>query len=111
MKPKHSVPIDDLFEFFKELNDEVDNTLPDYETPMDDLDLLSGVDINVDINVCITEEEILKCVTSLKRNKSVGEDAIVNEYIISTIDVMMPLYVALFNTIFDTGVIPSCWLV
>ena len=24
---------------------------------------------------------------------------------------MMPLYVALFNTIFDTGVIPSCWLV
>ena len=56
-------------------------------------------------------QEILKCVKSLKRNKSVGEDAIANEYIISTIDVMMPLYVALFNTIFDTGVIPSCWLV
>ena len=111
VKPKHSVPIDDLFEFFKALNDEVDNTLPDYVAPMDDLDLLSGVNINVDINVCITEEEILKCVKSLKRNKSVGEDAIANEYIISTIDVMMPLYVALFNTIFDTGVIPSCWLV
>ena len=55
--------------------------------------------------------QILQCVKSLKRNKSVGEDAIANEYIISTIDVMMPLYVALFNTIFDTGVIPSCWLV
>ena len=54
VKPKHSVPIDDLFEFFKALNDEVDNTLPDHVAPMDDLDLLSGVNINVDINVCIT---------------------------------------------------------
>ena len=78
---------------------------------MDDLNLLSDVNVNVDINVCITEDEIMKCVKSLKRNKSIVDDAIANEYIMSTINVMMPLYTALFNTIFDTGVVPSCWLV
>ena len=93
------------------MNDENDNTIPDYVATMDDLNLLSDVNVNVDINVCITEDEIMKCVKSLKRNKSTGDDAIANEYIMTTIDVMMPLYTALFNTIFDTGVVPSCWLV
>jgi hypothetical protein len=69
------------------------------------------MNINVDINVPITEKEILKCVKLSKRNKSVGDDAISKEYILSTVDVMMSLYIALFNTIFDTGIMPSCWLV
>ena len=105
VKPKQSVPIDDLYEFFKKLNDENDNTIPDNVATMDDLNLLSDVNVNVDINVCITEDEIMKCVKSLKRNRSTVDDAIANEYILSTIAVMMPLYTVLFNTIFDTGVV------
>jgi uncharacterized membrane protein len=66
------------------------------------------MNINVDINVHITEY-ILNYVKLIKRNKSIGDDAIANEYILSTVDGMMLLYIVLFNIIFDTGIVPSCW--
>jgi hypothetical protein len=49
------------------LNDDVSDATPDYVASMDDLNLLSNV--NVNINVPITEQGILKCMKLLKRNK------------------------------------------
>jgi hypothetical protein len=34
-----------------------------------------------------------------------------NEYIKSTCDIFMPVYVKLFNIIFDSGNVPESWLV
>ena len=46
----------------------------------------------------------------LKNNKACSNDGIINEYIKATAHAMMPLYVAFFNLIFDTGVLPDSWL-
>ena len=40
--------------------------------------------------------------------KCPGEDQILNEYIKSTQHIFLPIYVKLFNTVFDSGIIP--WL-
>ena len=62
------------------------------------------------LNSYITEGEILKCIKLLKNNKSSANDRIINEYIKSTADTMLPTYVAFFNLVFDRGIIPESWL-
>ena len=49
-------------------------------------------------------------VKTLKQNKSPGTDGVLNEHIKSTVNIMLPIYVKLFNIVFDTGVIPESWL-
>ena len=41
----------------------------------------------------------------LKINKAAGTDGIVNEYISVTVDIFLPVYVKLFNLVFDNGAI------
>ena len=74
------------------------------------MNVLSHAESNTFINAPITGDEILQCIKSLKRNKSAGCDHIINEYIKSTSDFMLPLYVRLFNSILDSGNFPSSWL-
>ena len=62
------------------------------------------------LNSSITEGEILKCINSLKNNKSSANDRIINEYLKTTANMMLPIYVSYFNLIFDTGIIPDTWL-
>ena len=57
----------------------------------------------------ITAEEILHTVKTLKNNKSSGLDNIFNEHLKSTINLMCPLFVKLFNVIFDKGIVPESW--
>ena len=62
----------------------------------------------LNVHVPITSQEISKCVKSLKIDKTF--DYIWNEYIKTSIDLMMPIYINLFNLIFYTGIFPSVWL-
>ena len=66
--------------------------------------------LNTTINVAFTYEEISKHIKALKNNKAPGIENILNEFIKHTIDLMIPLYVKLFNKILDTGDIPEDWL-
>ncbi|XP_063404651.1 uncharacterized protein LOC134688110 [Mytilus trossulus] len=59
----------------------------------------------------ITENEIFKCIKNLKNGKACGDDFVTNEYIKSTTQMFMPIYVKLFNIVFDTGKVPELWLV
>ena len=62
------------------------------------------------MNSPITGEEIKRCIIKMKNNKSPGNDCIINKYITPTCDIVLPIYVTLFNIIFDTGIIPTVWL-
>ena len=66
--------------------------------------------LNIEINGHITSEEILHCVKNLKNENACGDDIIKNEYIKSSIDVFLPVYLKLFNCIFDSGIILESWL-
>ena len=58
-------------------------------------------------NSAITDEEIIKAIKSLKRGKSSGQDELITEFFIHSIDFILPLINSLFNRIFDTGNILS----
>ena len=66
--------------------------------------------VNQEINLPISEGEITEAVKSLKRNKSPGIDDVMNEHIINTLNFLLPVYVKLFNIIFDHSIIPENWL-
>ena len=61
------------------------------------------------INKQISADEIMEAIKQLKYHKAAGVDRVVNEYIKSTATLLMPVYVKLFNTIFDNGVLPDEW--
>ena len=107
---KHSSslpPLNELHAFFKELNSaEKEQTKKD-EHAENNFENLN--EINIELNQPITQQEVLQAVKKLKNNKSSGPDCILNEHIKSTINLLLPTYTQLFNTIFDTGIFPESW--
>lgn len=47
----------------------------------------------------------------MKNNKAPGGDKVVNQCIKTTILIFLPLYVELFNLIFNSGIVPEEWLI
>ena len=93
-----------MYEHFKQLNQSNDDDDEGFEVP--DLGSSEYDDI---LNSQITEVEIERVVKSLKNRKAAGYDGIKNEFIKNSIQLCMPLYIKLFNFIFDTGIIPDIW--
>jgi hypothetical protein len=97
-----------LFEFKKKLN-----AAPD--AGEDDLDF--NIDsnfmdnLNENINLYISREEMFDCIKKLKNDKASGEDGIINENIKSTAHQFINIYEKLFNLIFDCGIIPESWVI
>ena len=101
-----NISIDKLFEFFKTLNEKPD--ADPINIPL--LDPGDVDELNENINMKISKEEILKCISKLKNNKVCGEDKVINEYIKSTTNTFIDIYEQLFNIIFETGIVPDNWL-
>ena len=99
--------LDDLYNFFKTSNTQASDS---HDKDFNDSDLLNNEN-NEEINQIISENEILQAVKTLKNNKSTGVDDIVNEQTKTTVSYMLPIYVKLFNMIFDTGIIPENWTI
>ena len=72
----------------------------------------SGAHISHDSSVLdlkITEKEILECIDQLKSSKSPRINDIINEYLRTTKEILLPHYLKIFNLILNTGLIPSKW--
>ena len=65
--------------------------------------------LNENINLYISREEIFDCIKKLKNDKASAEDGTINEYIKSTAHQFINIYEKLFNLIFDCGIIPESW--
>ena len=103
---KCKVPVEELFEHFRNLNQGTDerHDTTDYGDAFVN-------NSNVLLNGPFTEAEICKVLNQVKTNKAFGTDCISNEYIKSTSTLMLPIYVKLFNVILETGVFPRQWSV
>ena len=107
---RNHIPIstEDLLEFFKRLSNNIDEV---------DEDLNGYLHSNVDgwndssdttcLNCEFTRDKIEKCIRNLKLGKSAGIDNIINEYIKTTANIFLPLYIVLFNKILNNGIIPE----
>ena len=96
------INIEELYNYFKNLNTGEVNDEPD--------PFINLSDHNLTLNSPITQTEIKKCVNNLQYNKSPAVDKITNEFLKSTVDIMLPLYTDYFNVILEIGIIPDAWL-
>ena len=67
--------------------------------------------LNTQLNTTITEKEIVKAIKLLKNNQSCRTDFILNEFLKNSCQKMLPIFVKLFNIVFESGVIPDLWSV
>ena len=99
----------DLYSFYKETNTNISNESERTDIS-EDTEYSNNETINTnEINQPITGDEIKLAARSMKNNKAGGVDNIVNEHLKSTVNTMLPIYVKLFNLIFDTSLIPETW--
>ena len=66
-------------------------------------DNIINVEDNPELDYTLSEGEIRKVIKSLKCNKACGSDAVLNEFIISTVDIFLPIYIRLFDYILQSG--------
>lgn len=65
---------------------------------------------NNDILDCpFTDEELKKVIYSLKSNKSPGTDGLIAESFKCSFDILSPILLKMFNTIFYSGSYPTSW--
>ena len=88
-KSKSAASLDSLFKHLKDINnrvndDDVDNNGEFNQTESE---------IDTFLNSRITEEEISHVIKGLKSNKACGIDMILNEYLKSTLNIMLSKYV------------------
>ena len=100
-KDKTYPPLNALYEHFKNIN-KSNESHENYKAHDDEE--------NENLNKRISVDEICKCINKLKNGKCPGDDRILNEYIKSTKHIFLPVYEKLFNSVFDSGTIPSAWL-
>ena len=96
-----NISIETLFDFFKDLNKNK------FEHNFIIENDINSDTINEELNDYITSDEIIKAVKKAKNNKSPADDILINEYIASSLDTMIDVYVYLFNLIFETGILPE----
>ena len=65
---------------------------------------MPNLHLNDEINEKITDDDELKALKSLKNGKAcASDDQILNEFLKSSQQLMLPLYTRLFNFVFETG--------
>ena len=98
---QQKVAMNVFFDHFKNLNNidnDVDIVLPDNVT-----------EYNTVINENITEKEVLDAIKSLKNDKACSNDMILNEFLKHGVDKLLPVFVQIFNLVFESGVVPDTW--
>ena len=100
------VELSNMFEYFKNVATEPDNVNTEVNT--EPYSHEQGDEL---LNSEITDNEIINAVKKLKRNKAPGPDSVLNEHIITTLPIMLPVYTKLFNVIFDRGIVPEEWTI
>ena len=108
VKKDNDISLQALYDHFQRLNkndlsENEDEPILDFTDISDDVDAL--------LNGPISEDEIRDAVKKMKNGKASGNDEILNEYIKGTLDFLLPIYLKLFNIIFDSGIIPESWSV
>ena len=64
---------------------------------------------NLELNIPITEQEVLKSINGLKMNKACASDLILNEFLKSSKSKMLTAFTKLFNIVFNSGHVPDDW--
>ena len=99
--------VDTFYDYFAGTSS---NPMETYESVVDE-NMPEKGNFNTEIlDEDISGAEILFAVKQIKRNKATGVDLIENDYLIDSIDIIMPLLLEHFNLVFSSGILPQSWL-
>ena len=101
---------DDFFNYFSSLEGKVyqrENEEAENFNRSHDFDDLSYFCPELDSR--ITQSEILAAAKRLQVGKAYGNDDMLNEYFIESIDIVPPHLCDIFNSILDSGIFPNKW--
>ena len=87
---KQNLSLEVFANFFKKLNLDTNNT-----GIKEDITVSSIARQNSDLDKRIIEKEILECINQLKTGMSAGIDCVINEYLKTSKEILMSLYVKL----------------
>ena len=99
-----TITAEDFFEHFSEVfgnqsDDRNSNDHPEAQANINDESL----------DIPFSMDELRKVISSLKSNKSPGIDGLTAEIFKSSFDILSPVLLRLFNTVFSSGCYPSQW--
>ncbi|XP_053372762.1 uncharacterized protein LOC128546354 [Mercenaria mercenaria] len=83
---------------------DVDNIIPELEDIQYDDDITDEL-----FNGEITADEVARAVRSMKRGKSGGNDELIPEFFLESIESLLCIIIKLFNRIFSDGIYPEQW--
>ncbi|XP_053403102.1 uncharacterized protein LOC128558242 [Mercenaria mercenaria] len=109
--PSEAISTEEFYTHFKNLamqNNDIDDDVEEFLKHFDE-NRPNNENILHEIDRPITQEEIRKACSGLKRNKSAGIDSCINEYFLETADILVSSLEKLFNSILDAGEFPKQW--
>ena len=98
---QQKVAMNVFFDHFKNLSNvvnDIDIVLPDNVT-----------EYNTVINEPISEKDVVDAIKTLKNDKACSNDMILNEFLKYGAVKLLPVYVKIFNIIFESGIVPDSW--
>ena len=107
---RNNLNSDDFFNYFSSLESKIyqcENEEAENFNLSHDFDVLSYFCPELDSR--ITQSEILAPAKRLQAGKAYGNDDMLNEYFIETIDIIAPHLCDIFNSILDSGIFPKKW--
>ena len=105
------ISINTFKEYFANLSNDLSNCYneeAEYFCRQHDFNNLSS--FNTELDQPITVSEIRCAVKSLKRNKTPGNDQLLNEYFVECIDILASHLCDIFNGILNSGYYPASWM-
>ena len=110
-KVTHDEPVslDEFFNYFSTLENGIFQTINREAEDFCAKYNFDSPDFDNELDYPITQEEILKAVRKLKRNKAYGKDCLLNEYFIEGINILLPFVCDLFNAILNSSCFPDRW--
>ena len=104
--------VNNFYTYFKKLGNPADVHFIAVDDVFESIRLYDNgvlVDSTDEMNVPITESEVIKAIKQLKHGKSSGPDLLINEFFVYTCDILASKITALFNVILMSGHFPKSW--
>ena len=112
--PKQNLSLNNFVAYFKAVN----NPDSPFYTPDEDIlffnERYAKGEIQVmfsELDIPISNAEVMKAVNQLSNSKSAGPDKLINEFFIYGKSVLTPYLCILFNKVFASGYFPNAWSV
>ena len=106
-----NISIDSFYKYFSELSNDINTVQHDEAEAFCSQSDYNEADCDYEeFNIKISiSDEVRTVIRTLKRNKAVGSDGLLNEYFIESTDILISHITDIFNHVLSSGYFPDSW--